>query len=282
MTIATSTNSSVAGDYAFTFTPGALSVTPRAVISVSLTGAVSKTYDGNSIVTNLTIGNYHIIGFVPGEGATISLTTGTYDAGMNVGGLTLAVTSRSLVATDYTANIGTSLNDYHLSAVTGVRATGSIGAITPAPLTVTADDESKPAGTPNPPFTATYAGFVAGEGLGDLGGSLLFSTPATVSSPVGSYLITPSGLTSSNYAISFIDGLLFVTASGTVTNPAAVGAITSIFAIDDRFIRTTVEIGDGLVDALNLQPPPTEKQISRVISVVDCGINVPGALCNSR
>jgi hypothetical protein len=75
---------------------------------------------------------------------------------------------------------------------------------------------------------------------------------------------------------------LFVADPATVSNPAATGAITSIFAIDDRFIRTSVEPGGGLVDALNPQPPPTEKQASTFISVVDCGINVPGSVCNSR
>jgi len=65
-------------------------------------------------------------------------------------------------------------------------------------------------------------------------------------------------------------------------DPAAAGAIASIFAIDDRLIRTSVEPGGGLVDALNPQPPPTEKQVSAFISVVDCGINVPGSVCNSR
>jgi hypothetical protein len=256
-------------------------ITPKALTSVSLTGSVSKVYDGNATVANLGTANYSIAGFIGGEGATITNTLGSYDNGANVAANPAgsAVTSTALVAGDYSANVGTTLSNYTL--ITGP-VVGNIGEITPKALTVTADDKSKSAGTPNPPFTASYSGFVVGEGLADLGGSLLFSTPATVASPVGSYLVTPSGLTSSNYAIGFIDGLLFVTDPATVSNPAAAGAIASIFATDDRLIRTSVEPGGGLVDALNPQPPPTEKQVSAFISVVDCGINVPGSVCNSR
>src|SRR5207247_907042 len=48
--------------------------------------------------------------------------------------------------------------------------------------------------------------------------TLAFSTAATAASPVGNYAITPSGLTSSNYTITFVNGNLAVTpASLTVT-----------------------------------------------------------------
>jgi hypothetical protein len=42
-------------------------------------------------------------------------------------------------------------------------------------------------------------------------GALTFSTPASTTSPVGNYPITPSGLTSTNYAITFVSGTLTVT-----------------------------------------------------------------------
>jgi hypothetical protein len=77
-----------------------------------------------------------------------------------------------------------------------------------AALTVTADNKSKLLGAPNPPFTATYTGFVLAQGPSVLGGSLTFTTPATASSPVGSYPIIPGGLTSTNYNITFVNGTL--------------------------------------------------------------------------
>ncbi|MBV8857388.1 MAG: carboxypeptidase regulatory-like domain-containing protein [Acidobacteria bacterium] len=79
-----------------------------------------------------------------------------------------------------------------------------------ASLTVKADDKSRLVGAPNPVFTASYAGFVLGEGPGVLGGVLTFTTPATPASPVGTYAITPAGLTSPNYNIAFVNGTLYV------------------------------------------------------------------------
>jgi hypothetical protein len=82
--------------------------------------------------------------------------------------------------------------------------------VNPAALTVTADSLTKITGEANPTFTVSYSGFVLGQGAGVLGGTLSFSTPATTSSPPGSYTITPSGLTSSNYSITFVQGTLTV------------------------------------------------------------------------
>src|SRR5207237_263594 len=82
--------------------------------------------------------------------------------------------------------------------------------ITPAPLSVTADNKTKVYGQANPTFTVSYSGFVNGDTASSLGGTLTFSTPAAASSPVGSYAITPSGLTSSNYTITFGNGTLTV------------------------------------------------------------------------
>jgi hypothetical protein len=69
---------------------------------------------------------------------------------------------------------------------------------------------TKIAGEANPTFTVSYNGFVLGEGPSVLGGTLWFSTTATASSPPGTYAITPGGLTSSNYTITFVSGTLTV------------------------------------------------------------------------
>lgn len=97
--------------------------------------------------------------------------------------------------------------------------------INPAPLTITADDASRMYGFPNPAFTATATGFKLGQGFGDLAGSLAFSTPATTTSPVGVYPITPLGVSSPNYAITFVDGQLVV---GQGIPPADQAFITAV------------------------------------------------------
>jgi hypothetical protein len=83
--------------------------------------------------------------------------------------------------------------------------------VTKADLTVTADNKSKVYGAANPTFTASYSGFVNGDAAASLGGTLGFDTNATASSPVGSYDVTPKGLTSNNYNITFAKGTLSVT-----------------------------------------------------------------------
>jgi filamentous hemagglutinin family protein len=83
--------------------------------------------------------------------------------------------------------------------------------VTPAPLTISADETSRTYGARNPAFTVSYDGFVLNEGVTALGGALSFATDATPASDVGDYAVTPSGLTSTNYEITFDAGVLEVT-----------------------------------------------------------------------
>ena len=99
-------------------------------------------------------------------------------------------------------------------------------AITPAALTVSAVNASRHFGLPNPVFTASFSGFVADETPAILGGALIFTTSATIDSPVGSYDVFPSGLTSTNYAITFVKGKLEITNTAPLCNAApSIGAL---------------------------------------------------------
>jgi hypothetical protein len=82
--------------------------------------------------------------------------------------------------------------------------------ITPVPLTVAANNARRLAGTSNPVFGVTYAGFVGADGPASLGGTLSVTTDATPESAAGAYTLTPGGLTSRNYAISFVPGTLTI------------------------------------------------------------------------
>jgi len=93
--------------------------------------------------------------------------------------------------------------------------------VAPAPLTIRAIDSSKVFGAPLPSFSASGAGFVNGDSFASLAGSLTFSTSATVTSAVGTYAVTPSGLGSPNYSITFANGALTVIPASTATAVAA-------------------------------------------------------------
>lgn len=93
-----------------------------------------------------------------------------------------------------------------------------------APLTVKADDKTITYGDDLPKFTASYSGFVNGETSAVLSGVLGFTCDYAKGSPVGTYDVKPQGLTSENYEITYVKGLLTV-------NQKAVG-----IAIDDKTI----------------------------------------------
>jgi hypothetical protein len=113
--------------------------------------------------------------------------------------------------------------------------TGNTLTITKAALSITADSKTKVYGATDPAFTVTYAGFVNGETASVLGGTLAFSRAPGEN--VGSFLITPNGLTSGNYAISFNTGSLSITKAilSVTANP-----ITKIYGALDSTLTFAV------------------------------------------
>lgn len=88
--------------------------------------------------------------------------------------------------------------------------------VTPAALAVTAKDASRAFGVPNPACQVTGSSFVSGDSLAVLSGTLVCDFGgATSSSPAGDYTITPSGLSSPDYTISFHAGTLHVGSQAT-------------------------------------------------------------------
>jgi hypothetical protein len=188
---------------------------------------------------------------------------------------------------------GSLASDYALTSATANSAAAS-ASITTAPLAVTADDQTRPVMTPNPPFTATYSGFQGGDNASSLGGALVFATPATVASPVGAYPITPSGLTSTDYAIAFNDGVLAVTA-GTVTPPPA--SISAFSALSGAIASTINPPGMGVTALSSAEftytlaatgggatadGAVTVEHISSTISIINCGIRSLVEGCGPR
>jgi len=82
--------------------------------------------------------------------------------------------------------------------------------VTPAPLTITADDKSKVFEAPNPVLTASYSGFVNNDGPAKLTAQPKLSTSAVTTSPAGQYPITVSGAASPNYTFTYVPGTLTI------------------------------------------------------------------------
>ena len=83
-----------------------------------------------------------------------------------------------------------------------------------APLTVTANDRERLAGTANPVLTVRYAGFVNSDTPADLDAQPTVITTAVIGSPAGTYPIVVSGALDSNYAITHVNGTLTVSPTG--------------------------------------------------------------------
>jgi YVTN family beta-propeller protein len=122
------------------------------------------------------------------EGLEVAITyEGDANAPTNVG-------SYQVIATVADAN--------YFGSSTNTLTVGKVG------LIVRADDKAKIFGTPDPEFTASFAGFVNEENELVLSGSL--SLTRAPGEAAGDYAILPSGLNSENYDITFEGGTLTI------------------------------------------------------------------------
>jgi hypothetical protein len=161
---------------------------------VSATG-VDKVYDGTTNAT-VTLSDNRISGDVFSDTYTTAYFADA-NAGSNKTVTVNGIGISGIDATNYTAN-------------TTASTTANITAVS---LTITADNKCKTAGLPNPPLTASYAGFVVGDDTNNaLTTQVTLSTTATTNSPVGTYPITASGAVALNYTISYNSGTLTVVA----------------------------------------------------------------------
>jgi hypothetical protein len=182
-TLAASTN------YSLTYTGANLTVNPA---SLSVTAdALGRLYGA----ANPTL-TYTAAGLVNGD-----TPNGTFS-----GGLTTAATAASDVG-PYAITQGTLATspNYTLSLFSGANLT-----VGPAPLTIVADNSTKTQSAVNPPLSASATGFANGQSVTNLSGALVLTTAANLASTVGAYPIVPSGYSSINYSISYLDGVLSV------------------------------------------------------------------------
>ncbi|MBR4248736.1 MAG: hypothetical protein IKQ24_01125, partial [Verrucomicrobia bacterium] len=121
-----------------------------------------------------------------------------------------------VVTTDY--EVGKPVGDYTITATLDgtypnyVATTPVISTltVTPAALTVKADDKTVIYGKEAPAYTVTCSGFQCKDNESSLNGTLAFDCVYTTTTKVGTYPITPKGWSSPNYKITYVDGTLTV------------------------------------------------------------------------
>ena len=222
-----------AGNYTLSAQPTGItgSITKKTVTVTSGITASNKTYDGTTSAT-LSGSSAVISGKVTGDVLGVS-ASGSF-SNKNVGtGKTVNISSISLTGSD---------RGNYVLASSGNQ-TSATASITKKSLTVTADDKSVEYGDAAPTYTASYSGFVSGESKSNLSGSLSFSCSYTSSSNTGTYTITPSGHTSSNYNINYAAGTLTVGAKDVAYSG---GTITK----DENGYTVTLDEGTGSANTL--------------------------------
>ena len=181
-----------ADNYAITFTAGKLTVGKKALESSMIAAIEALTYNGTAQTPEPVV-TFNEMTLEAGTDYTVAYANNTAAA--------LATATENAPTVTITA---TETSNY--SGEASVNFT-----IQKKALTITAEDKTATFGDAAPEYTVTYDGFENNETATVLGGELALACDYVQNETgVGEYAITPSGLTSDNYAITFTAGKLTV------------------------------------------------------------------------
>jgi filamentous hemagglutinin family protein len=259
------------GNYNITYVNNTASTINKADLTVSATG-VDKVYDGSTNAT-VTYTDNRIAGDslnVTGTADFADKNAGN-DKAITVGGISLG---------------GADAGNYNPIF------TGSTTAdITPASLTIIADADAK--SDDGRPFAGgngvTINGLVNGDTMADLMGTLGYGGSSQGATAIGNYVITPDGLNSANYNISFVDGVLSITALSQASAALGGSALEQAYDSVQKTIADIVD-GDGnapdkpgSVGNNNTGAPSAEAtdKITPRLSLAGCGMSMPAGAGSS-
>lgn len=196
--------------------------------SASTSAPVTQTVTGGSTSTSISTTN---VTYGTSATATVSVSS---SGGTVTGTVTLSVDGQPSSMTLFNGSASFALGVLNAGShnlVASFAAQGSFLASTGnltlavarASLTITANNATKILDAPNPsPFGWTPSGFVNGDNATILTANPTCLTPATTTSPVGSYVITCSGAAAGNYTFAYVAGTLkiqYSTSIGHVIQP---------------------------------------------------------------
>lgn len=158
----------------------------------------------------------------------------------------------------------TDTTDYH-SAVTNV-----VLVVSPAPLSVTAANASRPYGTANPVFTGTITGLQNSDNI-----TAVYNCTAATNSPVGAYPIVPSLVDPNNrltnYTVALTNGALTITKAGVTLNWPPPAAINYPAALGSNQLDATATAPGAFAftPAAGAVPPPGTNTLSVLFTPTD-------------
>jgi filamentous hemagglutinin family protein len=270
------------GNYHITYVNNTTSTISQANVTLS-TSDVVKTYDGTTAASGSAV-----------------VTSGTVFTGDSLSGGSFAFTDKNagdgdktVTASGITVNDGNGGNNYNVTYADNTTST-----INKADLTVSATGLDKL--FDGQPFAGgngvTIDGLVNGETVADLLGTLAYGGSSQGTAAVGNYAITPGGLNSGNYNISFVDGILSIKAISQAS--AALGGTTleqPYDATEQTISSMTDDEGQGspsrkkdnafdmpgvAVDG-NRSAPPAAAQITPRLRLAGCGVSMPAGAGSS-
>jgi MBG domain (YGX type)/YDG domain/HYR domain len=251
---------SAGGNYDLTYVGNNLTITKATLVLTA--DNQTKVYGDASPVLTVSFS-----GFKNGE------SLGTSGVGGGAGCSTGATQASAVGTYPITCAIGSlTAGNYDFTFVAGTLT------VTKAALTVTANNATKVYGAPNPAFTASYGGFVLSQNESVLGATLVFTTAASAASPVGDYAVAPSGLTSDNYNITFVDGTLAISKKAlTVTADDA----TRVYgAANPAFTGTLIGVVNGDAITANYDSAATQSSPVGSYAIVPALADPDGKLAN--
>ena len=210
--------------------------------------------------------SYTISGFVNGDASAVVSGTPTLNPGATssspVGSYVTTIALGTLSATNY---------DFP-NLVSGILTVNQV------PLTVTADNKTKPLGSPNPPLTDTISGFVNGDTSAIVSGAASLSTTATTSSPAGVYpiLVTAGTLTATNYDFpTFVNGTLTVVPQTGPTVTVTPSINPSVFGQAVTFAVKVSQASTGPVPTGSVQFQADGTNFGSAVSLVNGAATSP-------
>ena len=242
-----------ATNYEFAYEPGVLTVT-KAPLSAIVNDA-TKVYGANN--PSFTI-NYY---------------------GLKNGETIPAWTTSPSFQTEATKQSG--VGQYAVNAINGVPKNYDLGeitsgtlTITPAPLTIKANNATRQYFNENPTFSYTCSGFMNNDNESVLSPAPTLSTTAIQSSNVGTYEISVEGASSPNYSVSHVNGTLTISPR---TLKASVGNYSRLYNEENPEFEVLYSgfVGDEDESVLN-DAPVASTTATKTSNVGTYKINVSG------
>ena len=242
---------------------------PTIVTALANLNPLATIYGTASSVEYFTISGTDISGGIsvtPPAGFEVSSNSKTFNTTTTINGNGNISAAQVYIRLAATTPVGSYSGNIMLSAnnAASVNIFMPASAVNPAPLTITADNVTKPFGAVNPPLTVTYAGFVNNDGPAQLTSQPLVTTTSLTQSAVGQYPITVGNAISPNYTFTYIPGILTIEPS------------LSALSIPNTFTPN----GDGINDTwvikyLNYYPKSTVNIFNRWGQKVFSSIGYP-------